>query len=68
MSVLVTGCAGFIGSNVCRMLLEQGQTVEGVDNLNDAYDPRIKALAPGQPDGYFQTSASTASTSPTTGR
>ena len=43
MSVLVTGCAGFIGSNVCRMLLEQGQTVEGVDNLNDAYDPRIKA-------------------------
>ena len=42
MRVLVTGCAGFIGSNVCRMLVEQGHTVEGVDNLNDAYDPRIK--------------------------
>ena len=42
MTVLVTGCAGFIGSNVCRILMEQGQTVEGVDNLNDAYDPRIK--------------------------
>ena len=42
MSVLVTGCAGFIGSNVCRLLLEQGQRVEGLDNLNDAYDVRIK--------------------------
>ena len=42
MSILVTGCAGFIGSNVCRLLLEEGQSVEGVDNLNDAYDVRVK--------------------------
>ena len=42
MSVLVTGCAGFIGSVVCRMLLDNGQSVVGVDNLNDAYDVRLK--------------------------
>ena len=42
MSVLVTGCAGFIGSNVCRLLLRQGETVVGLDNLNDAYDVRVK--------------------------
>lgn len=42
MNVLVTGCAGFIGSAVCRLLTEQGDTVFGIDTLNDAYDPRIK--------------------------
>ena len=42
MSILVTGCAGFIASNVCRILLADGETVEGVDNLNDAYDVRVK--------------------------
>ena len=42
MSILVTGCAGFIGSNVCRILLDQGESVDGVDNLNDAYDVRVK--------------------------
>ncbi len=41
-TVLVTGCAGFIGSRVCRMLLEQGHAVSGVDNLNQAYDARLK--------------------------
>lgn len=39
---LVTGCAGFIGSRVCRLLLEAGHLVVGIDNLNDAYDPRLK--------------------------
>jgi len=39
---LVTGAAGFIGSRVCEMLVEQGHTVTGVDNLNDAYDIRMK--------------------------
>ena len=39
---LVTGAAGFIGSRVAEMLLEQGHTVIGWDNLNDAYDVRIK--------------------------
>lgn len=39
---LVTGCAGFIASNVCRQLLADGHSVVGLDNLNDAYDPRLK--------------------------
>jgi len=39
---LVTGCAGFIGSKVAEMLLDEGHLVVGVDNLNDAYDPRLK--------------------------
>lgn len=39
---LVTGAAGFIGARTSQMLLEQGHTVVGIDNMNDAYDPRIK--------------------------
>ncbi|NQU24085.1 MAG: GDP-mannose 4,6-dehydratase [Candidatus Nealsonbacteria bacterium] len=39
---LVTGCAGFIASRVCALLLEKGDLVVGVDNLNDAYDTRLK--------------------------
>lgn len=39
---LVTGVAGFIASNVARLLLDAGSEVVGVDNLNDAYDPRLK--------------------------
>jgi len=39
---LVTGCAGFIGSKVAEMLLDRRHLVVGVDNLNDAYDPRLK--------------------------
>ncbi|HTX93302.1 MAG TPA: NAD-dependent epimerase/dehydratase family protein [Anaerolineales bacterium] len=39
---LVTGAAGFIGSRLAEVLLEQGHTVTGVDNLNDAYDVRMK--------------------------
>ncbi len=39
---LVTGCAGFIAGRVTEMLLEQGHTVLGIDNLNDAYDVRLK--------------------------
>ena len=39
---LVTGCAGFIGSAVCARLLAQGHRVVGFDNLNDAYDTRLK--------------------------
>ncbi len=41
-NILVTGAAGFIGSRVSEMLVEQGHTVTGVDNLNDAYDIRMK--------------------------
>ena len=39
---LVTGAAGFIGARVVGMLLEDGHRVDGIDNLNDAYDIRIK--------------------------
>ncbi|MEW5830473.1 MAG: NAD-dependent epimerase/dehydratase family protein, partial [Chloroflexota bacterium] len=39
---LVTGAAGFIGARTAEALIEQGHTVVGVDNLNDAYDVRMK--------------------------
>lgn len=41
-SILVTGAAGFIGSRVSDLLLSDGYHVIGVDNLNDAYDVRLK--------------------------
>jgi len=39
---LVTGCAGFIGSKVSNSLLERGNIVVGIDNLNDAYVSQLK--------------------------
>jgi UDP-glucuronate 4-epimerase len=42
MKVLVTGAAGFIGMHVARRLLERGDTVVGLDNLNDYYDVNLK--------------------------
>jgi UDP-glucuronate 4-epimerase len=42
MRVLVTGAAGFIGMQVSQALLRRGESVLGVDNLNDYYDPRLK--------------------------
>lgn len=39
---ILTGAAGFIASRVATLLLEQGHTVLGVDNVNDAYDVRLK--------------------------
>src|SRR5688572_9676956 len=39
---LVTGAAGFIASKVCEFLLADGHEVLGVDNMNDAYDVRLK--------------------------
>ncbi len=44
MKILVTGAAGFIGMHVARLLLERGDEVVGIDNLNDYYDPRLKEL------------------------
>jgi nucleoside-diphosphate-sugar epimerase len=41
-AILVTGAAGFIASKVCELLLQQGHTVVGIDNVNEAYDTRLK--------------------------
>jgi UDP-glucuronate 4-epimerase len=42
MKVLITGAAGFIGNNLALRLLERGDEVIGIDNLNDYYDPTLK--------------------------
>ena len=44
MTVLVTGAAGFIGAAVCERLLERGERVVGLDNLNSYYDPSLKQV------------------------
>jgi UDP-glucuronate 4-epimerase len=55
---LVTGVAGFIASQVAQLLLSQGHTVAGLDNVNDAYDVRVKewrlAQLEGQPGFTFR--------------
>lgn len=42
-TILVTGCAGFIGYHLCDRLLKKGFRVIGVDNLNDYYDVVLKS-------------------------
>lgn len=42
MKILVTGAAGFIGSHTCNRLLDRGDEVLGLDNLNSYYDVRLK--------------------------
>jgi UDP-glucuronate 4-epimerase len=42
MKVLVTGAAGFIGSHLCEHLVKQGESIVGLDNFDDFYDPKIK--------------------------
>jgi len=39
---LVTGAAGFIGARTSELLINDGHTVVGIDNMNDAYDPCMK--------------------------
>lgn len=41
-TILVTGAAGFIGSHLSETLLERGDTVVGLDNINDYYEPERK--------------------------
>src|SRR5260221_3720004 len=55
-TLLVTGAAGFIGSNTAETLLARGDRVVGLDNLNDYYDParkranvaEVRRAAPGE--------------------
>jgi len=42
MRYLVTGAAGFIGFHVAKALLARGDTVLGLDNLNNYYSPALK--------------------------
>ncbi|WP_040145043.1 SDR family NAD(P)-dependent oxidoreductase, partial [Xanthomonas citri] len=42
MTILVTGAAGFIGAYTCRALAARGETVVGLDNYNNYYDPQLK--------------------------
>ena len=42
MKILITGAAGFIGSSLAKVLLERGDEVIGVDNVNDYYDVELK--------------------------
>ena len=42
MSILITGVAGFIGFHVAARLLDRGERVIGIDNLNDYYDVSLK--------------------------
>ena len=40
MKILITGGAGFIGSNIAKKLMDRGDKVVLLDNFNDYYDPR----------------------------
>ena len=42
MKILVTGTAGFIGYHLAKKLLERGDEVVGLDNINDYYDVNLK--------------------------
>ncbi len=56
-TVLVTGCAGFIGFHVSKRLLQSGYGVRGLDNLNPFYDEGLKngrlAILRNQPEFHF---------------
>ena len=41
-NIMITGAAGFIGSELCLKLIGQGFQVIGIDNHNDYYDPNLK--------------------------
>ena len=52
MKILVTGAAGFIGMHLSKRLLERGDEVVGIDNLNDYYDVQLKMDRLKQLEGY----------------
>lgn len=52
MKVLVTGAAGFIGMHVAKQLLQCGDDVVGIDNLNAYYDVRLKEARLAQLNGF----------------
>jgi UDP-glucuronate 4-epimerase len=52
MSILLTGVAGFIGFHVAKALLDRGERVVGIDNLNNYYDVRLKEARLAQLRGY----------------
>ncbi|MFA5998212.1 MAG: GDP-mannose 4,6-dehydratase [Candidatus Paceibacterota bacterium] len=55
-TILVTGAAGFIGSNLAKALLEEGYRVVGIDNFDDTYDPLFKEanIAPFRSNANFK--------------
>ncbi|MBR0533832.1 MAG: NAD-dependent epimerase [Bacteroidales bacterium] len=53
MKILVTGAAGFIGFSVSKRLIERGDEVVGLDNMNDYYDVRLKQARLAQLPSHF---------------
>src|SRR5574344_1406159 len=53
-TILITGSSGFIGSNLCRVLLEQYNDIKiiGIDNMNDYYDVALKEYRLNQLQDY----------------
>ena len=67
MKILVTGAAGFIGSKLMYTLARRGDTVVGIDNINDYYNPKLKygrlqECGISQPDDSFVFGTSVTST------
>ena len=52
MKKIITGVAGFIGFHIAKYYLEHGDTIVGVDNLNDYYDPTLKEARLSQLNNY----------------
>jgi UDP-glucuronate 4-epimerase len=52
MKILITGAAGFIGCHLCKRLIERGDEIAGIDNLNDYYDVNLKRSRLAQLEQY----------------